>query len=148
MTRDERVSLVDQVAREWLGWPLGRGFSRRLLHRWGGGGGSFENVPVGELVPDNNRPQRCVRQENYTILGGWASNPPTSVDEDLQFEDDCFSIFAVLEAVAEGGLVSDLPAHGKEVEDPSVVAKFAEESRQDRLLMPEQDAESASRQPR
>ena len=114
----------------------------------GGGGVSVEIVPVGELVPVDNRPQRCVRQENYTVLGGWASIPPTSVDEDLQFEDDRFSIFAVLEAVAEGSLVSDLPMRGKEVEGPSVVAKFAEESRQDPLLMPEQDAESASRQPR
>jgi hypothetical protein len=99
------------------------------------------------LVPGNKRQQRCVQQKNKTKQGGWASIPPTSVDEDLQFEDDRFSIFAVLEAVAEGGLVSDLPARGEEVEDPSVVAKFAKESRQDRLLMPEQDAESASRQP-
>ena len=114
----------------------------------GGGGGSVKIIPVGELVPVNNRLQRCVRQENYTVLGGWASIPPTSVNEDLQFQDDRFLIFAGLEAVAEGGLVSDLPARGEEVEDPSVVAKFAEESRQDCLLMPEQDAESASRQPR
>jgi hypothetical protein len=78
----------------------------------------------------------------------FCSIPPTFVDEDLQFEDDRFSIFAGLEAVAEGGLVSDLPARGEEVEGPSVVAKFAEESRQDRLLMPKQDAESVSRQPR
>ncbi len=114
----------------------------------GGGGVSVKIVPIGELVPVDNRPQRCVRQENYTILGGWASIPPTSVDEDLQFEDDRFLIFAVLAAVAEGGLVSDLPMRGKGVEDPSIVAEFAEGSRQDRLLMPKQDAESASRQPR
>ncbi len=48
------------------------------------------------------------------------------------------TVFAVLKAVAEGGLVFDFWASGKEVVYPRVAAKFVEEVRQDRLLIFEQ----------
>ncbi len=51
----------------------------------------------------------------------------------------------MLKAVAEGGLVSDLWASGEVVIHPSIAAEFAEEVRQDRLLIYEQVVESASR---
>ena len=48
------------------------------------------------------------------------------------------TVFAVLKAVAEGGLVFDFWASGEEVVYPRVAAKLVEEVRQDRLLIFEQ----------
>ncbi len=55
-----------------------------------------------------------------------------------KFEDDLVTVFAVLKAVAEGGLVFDFWASGKEVVYPRVTAKFVKEVRQDCLLIFEQ----------
>ncbi len=83
-------------------------------------------------------PQRWGRQENFPVLRfRWARNPPTTFVKELEFEDDLVTVFAVLKAVMEGGLVFDFWASGKEVY-PRVAAEFVEEVRQDRLLIFEQ----------
>jgi hypothetical protein len=58
--------------------------------------------------------------------------------KELEFEDDLVTVFAVLKAVAEGGLIFDFWASGEEEVYPRVAAKFVEEVRQDCLLIFEQ----------
>ncbi len=92
-----------------------------------------------QFVPVRNMPQRWGRQENFPVLRfRWARNPPTTFVEELEFEDDLVTVFAVLKAVAEGGLVFDFWASGEEVVYPRVAAEFVEEVRKDRLLIFEQ----------
>jgi hypothetical protein len=84
-------------------------------------------------------PQRWGRQENFPVLCfRWARNPPTTFVEELEFKDDLVTVFAVLKAVAEGGLVFDFWASGKEEVYPRVTAKFVKKVQQDCLLIFEQ----------
>jgi hypothetical protein len=127
------------------GWAIGKEITQALVALTGGGGSVFCPQPI---VPVGDVPQRWGQQENYPVCCSWARNLPTTFVEELEFKDDHLTVFAVLKAVAEGGLVSDLWASGEVVIHPSIAAKFAEEVRQDRLLIYEQVVESASCLPR
>ncbi len=92
-----------------------------------------------QFVPVRNVPQRWGRQENFPVLCFcWARNPPTTFVEELEFKEDLVTVFAVLKAVADGGLVFDFWASSEEVVYPRVAAKLVEEVRQDCLLIFEQ----------
>jgi hypothetical protein len=93
-------------------------------------------------------PHRWRRQNNYPVAGSGARNCPPVLVKVSDFQEYLLTVPTELETVAEGGIVDDLGATGKEEKDHGFFAEFVIEIRQRGLLNAQQVVESGSCQPR